>query len=243
MLRPQDTATRERKRLDGRWDFTLDAEGVGRAQRWFTGRLPNPIAMAVPASYNDLLPDEAVRDHVGDVWYQRLVRVPRGWSDQRILLRFESATHRATVWVNEQEVVSHEGGYTPFEADLTGLVPPGQEIRITICVNNVLSFQSIPPGVLEVAPSGAQRQHYWHDFFNYAGIHRSVWLHTTPRAYIDDVTVVTGLSGTTGTVDYAVDVVGAAPEAVRVILRRDGAEVASLHGQAAGRLSIDEVTP
>ena len=34
----------------------------------------------MPASYNDLLADPRLRDHVGEVWYQRTVRVPRGWS-------------------------------------------------------------------------------------------------------------------------------------------------------------------
>ena len=34
--------------------------------------------MAVPASFNDVAADAAVRDHVGDIWYQRTVRVPRG---------------------------------------------------------------------------------------------------------------------------------------------------------------------
>ena len=43
--------------------------------------------------------------------------------------------------------------------------------------NNTLSFQSIPPGVIEDTPAG-RRQRYWHDFFNYAGIHRPVWLYT-----------------------------------------------------------------
>ena len=31
------------------------------------------------------------------------------------------------------------------------------------------------------------------DFFNYAGIHRSVKLYTTPKAYISDISVVTEL--------------------------------------------------
>ena len=31
------------------------------------------------------------------------------------------------------------------------------------------------------------------DFFNYAGIHRSVKLYTTPKTYISDITVVTEL--------------------------------------------------
>lgn len=34
-------------------------------------------------------------------------------------------------------------------------------------------------------------QSYTFDFFNYAGIHRSVFLYTTPIVYIDDVDVTT----------------------------------------------------
>ena len=101
MLRPQDTATRERKSLDGLWRFAFDAEGVGRAAEWWNGPLPNPHEVAVPASYNDLFADPAARDHVGDVWYQTIVRVPAGWQGERIVLRFDAATHRAVVWVNE----------------------------------------------------------------------------------------------------------------------------------------------
>ena len=90
-----------------------------------------------------------MRDYVGDVWYQTTVRVPRGWGGQRILVHFESATHRATVWVNDAEVVSHEGGYTPFEADVSAHLAPGHPSPVTVVVNNTLSFQSIPPGVIE----------------------------------------------------------------------------------------------
>ena len=188
MLRPQDTGNRERKSLNGLWQFALDPDGVGRTARWFAGPLADAREMAVPASFNDIAADAAVRDYFGDVWYQRTVWVPRGWSGQRIVLHFESATHRATVWVNETEVVSHEGGYTPFEADITDHVPPGEQVRITAVVNNTLNWQSIPPGVIEDTPAG-KRQRYWHDFFNYAGIHRTVWLYTTNVAHLTDVTV------------------------------------------------------
>src|SRR5690242_3470236 len=107
MLRPQDTSTRERKSLDGLWSFVLDPQRIGREENWSGGPLAGAQEMAVPASYNDVSTDAAVRDHVGPVWYQRSVWVPAGWADRRTVLHFESATHRATVWVDDVEVVSH----------------------------------------------------------------------------------------------------------------------------------------
>src|SRR4051794_9885162 len=108
MLRPQDTATRERKNLSGLWQFALDPAGEGRAAGWPRGPLPAAREMPVPASYNDVLADAAVRDHIGDAWYQTTVRVPRGWVGQRVVLRFDAATHRAVVWVGDAEVARHE---------------------------------------------------------------------------------------------------------------------------------------
>jgi beta-glucuronidase len=240
MLRPKDTATRERKTLDGLWSFALDADGAGRRERWWEGPLTSAREMPVPASYNDIYPEAAVRDHVGDAWYQTRVRVPAGWSGERIILRFDAATHRAVVWVDDRQVAEHEGGYTPFEADVTDVVEPGAEHRVTVLVNNILSWQSIPPGTVDDTPDGP-RQRYFHDFFNYAGLHRSVWLSTTPRSYVRDVTVVTGLDGSAGTVAYEVDAEGDLE--VRVALRdAGGAQVARATG-AAGTLTVAGVHP
>lgn len=240
MLRPQDSSAREAKRLDGIWSFRLDSDSVGRDQRWYAVPLTDARDMAVPASFNDLTADAAVRDHVGDVWYQRTVRVPRSWDGQRIVVHFESATHRATVWVGEQEVVSHEGGYTPFEADITEFVSAGEQVLVTVLVNNTLSFRSIPPGVVEQRPGG-RAQVSWHDFFNYSGIHRSVWLSATPQARVEDLTVTTGFSGSTGSVEWAVETVDQDGLDVHVVLRdADGSEVATGSG-VSGTLEVPDV--
>jgi beta-glucuronidase len=240
MLRPQDTSTRERKSLNGLWQFALDPNGEGRAARWFARPLAEAREMAVPASFNDIAADAAVRDYFGDVWYQRTVWVPRGWQGQRIVLHFESATHRATVWVNETEVVSHEGGYTPFEVDITEQVSPGEQVRITAVVDNTLNWQSIPPGVIEDTPAG-KRQRYWHDFFNYGGIHRNVWLYATNPAHFTDVTIMTDLDGASGVISYAAEADDADSLEIRVILRdAHGAEVASGSG-LSGTLNVSDV--
>ena len=207
MLAPRETPTRERKSLNGLWHFKLDAAGEGRVDEWWRQPLTGSREVPVPASYNDLFPEAGAHDHVGDAWYQTVARVPERWRGERIVLRFDAATHRAVVWVDDTQVLEHEGGYTPFEAEITQLVEPGAEIRITAVVNNVLSWQSIPPGYVEETPDG-RRQRYFHDFFNYAGLHRTVWLYTTPASYVSDVTVVTDLNGSTGTVRYEVETAG-----------------------------------
>jgi beta-glucuronidase len=242
MLRPRDTPTRERRSLNGLWDFALDASGEGRSAGWWRRPLAGARQIPVPASYNDVFPEAEVHGHVGDVWYQTDARVPERWRGERIVLRFDSATHRAVVWVDETEVAEHEGGYTPLEAEITQLAEPGGEIRITAVVNNVLSWQSIPPGYVEETPDGL-RQRYFHDFFNYAGLHRTVWLYTTPASYVEDVTVVTDLAGSTGTVRYEVETGGGHAGEVLVSLRdATGSEVARASG-ASGELTVEEVRP
>src|SRR3954469_5007975 len=104
MLSPRTTPTREVVGLDGLWRFALET-AVG-AEPWLA-RLDTVLEAPVPASYNDLFVDAAIRDHLGVGWYQRDVRVPRGWRGERIVLRFGSVTHAARVYINDRLVTEH----------------------------------------------------------------------------------------------------------------------------------------
>ena len=48
MLRPVETPTREIKKLDGLWAFSLDRENCGIDQRWWESVLQESRAIAVP---------------------------------------------------------------------------------------------------------------------------------------------------------------------------------------------------
>jgi len=242
MLRPRETATRECKSLDGLWRFALDPGGCGREDGWWRQPLAHAREIPVPASYNDLFATAEAREHVGDVWYQIDARIPRRWHGERIVLRFDAATHSAVIWVGDTQVIEHEGGYTPFEADITNLVEAGAEVRITAVVSNVLTWHTIPPGYLVQTPTGARRQQVFHDFFNYAGLHRTVWLYTTPRTYVADVTVVTGLDGSSGRVRYEVETGGGDVDVVVALRDAGGDEVARATG-AAGELRVQVAKP
>jgi beta-glucuronidase len=237
MLKPQTSPTRELVNLDGLWRFAIDS--AVEASPW-AGPLPTALEAAVPASYNDQFADAAIRDHVGWAWYQRTVRVPRGWAGERIFIRLDAATHEGVVYVDDAKVAEHVGGYTPFEADITDVVTPGAEFRLTVGVNNELTSITIPPGSITVDSEGDRTQEYLHDFYNYAGLARSVWLYSAPDVRVTDVTITTNVEASTGMVGFDVDTTGA--DDVRVTLRdAKGDEVASAAGNA-GTLRVDDVT-
>jgi beta-glucuronidase len=240
MLSPRESTTRERISLDGLWRFALDAAGQGRPGQWWTRSLPGRAEVPVPASFNAVLPWHETHDHIGDVWYQRMVRIPRGWQGERIVLRLDAATHRAVVWVDDAQVAQHEGGYTPFEADITEHVRAGDQARVTVVVNTELHWDSIPPGFVQDLEDGRRLQQYFHDFFNFAGLHRSVWLHVTPHVHVDDVAVTTTqIDGDAATIAYRVAVAGQGDHSVRVVVRdAAGAGTAQANGMQ-GTIRID----
>ncbi len=235
MLKPISTSTRELIRLDGLWRFAID--DAATPEPW-AGELETALEAPVPASYNDVFADQAIRDHVGWVWYQRTVRVPRGWAGERVVLRVDAATHEGVIYVDGTKVAEHVGGYTPFEADVTDLARAGQEVRITIGVNNELTNESIPPGMISTTAAGRRKQAYRHDFYNYAGLARSVILYSVPEARVTDVTVTTDIDGSTGVLDYRVETSGAA-EVRAVLSDAAGMEVAAADG-ASGRITVTD---
>lgn len=236
MLKPQSGPTRELVNLDGLWRFDIARDG--NPEPW-AARLPGRLEAAVPASYNDLFVSPEIRDHIGWVWYQREVDVPRGWDGSRIVLRLDAATHEGRVYVNDALVAEHVGGYTPFAADITEHVAAGQPFRLTVGVNNILTNETLPPGEITVNHVGKRAQTYLHDFYNYAGLARSVWLCSMPEIRVEDITVVTRVDGRTGLVDVATVSSGEAD--VTLVLRdEDGIEVARGEG-ADATLTVADV--
>lgn len=104
LLYPFESETREVRTLDGKWNFLKSnpydpTEGI--KQKWFARSLQdvgNTIVMPVPASYNDITEDAALRDHVGTVWYDRPFFVPKTWKgDGLVWIRFGSVHYAAIV--------------------------------------------------------------------------------------------------------------------------------------------------
>jgi len=241
MLYPRESASRELKDLSGIWRFKTDSAGRGLTDKWFLSALTDTIPMPVPSSYNDITQDISLRDFIGDVFYETSFHVSPHWQEKKILLRFGSATHKAVVFLNGREVIRHQGGFLPFEADVSAFVDYGNENRLTVCVNNVLDWSCIPPGELKKLndadhPEAYQVQETYFDFFNYAGLHRKVWLYAVPSKGIEDIRVETAYENGQGRLDYQIRA-AAESQVTVVLLDANGIKVAQATG-ASGHLNI-----
>ncbi|KAK2036187.1 hypothetical protein LZ31DRAFT_536666 [Colletotrichum somersetense] len=245
MLKPQANAHRELVSLDGTWNFALAKSADPEDEAAWKTRIPPALQAPVPASYNDVFLDPRVRDHVGWVYYQQHATVPRAWAGRRYVLRLDAATHRGRVYVDDRLVAEHVGGYTPFESDITDVVAPGSRFRLTVAVGNELDWHTVPPGWVETTAGGRRKkQHYQHDFFNYAGLARSVWLYCVPAEHVDDLTVVTGVAddGASGSVHFEVGTSRPTEDSrVEVSLLDEDENVVGRARGRRGRLDVESV--
>lgn len=202
LMYPSESETREVRSLDGMWSFAKsdsNKPSEGLREKWFLKDLHEStkvIKMPVPSSYNDIVEDEKLRDHVGTVWYERKFFVPKSWQSQHVWLRFGSVHYEAYVWINGNVVARHAFGHLPFEAEISSHLNYANENRITVLCDNVLLQTTIPQGKVIEQDSDSGKdiiQTYSFDFFNYAGIHRSVHLYTTPATFIKDIILDTSV--------------------------------------------------
>src|SRR5439155_4385784 len=104
--------------LNGPWDFALDPEAcwsLPEQVKWDSSILV-PFAPETPAS------GIGNTGFYRSVWYRRVFEKPELGPAQHLLLNFGAVDYAATVWVNGKLAGSHEGGYTPFQLDVTALL-------------------------------------------------------------------------------------------------------------------------
>ncbi|MDO5136270.1 MAG: beta-glucuronidase [Eubacteriales bacterium] len=235
-LYPVDNEVRKAKLLDGLWKFQFDPEARGMEEGWHERGLPEGISMPVPSSFNDLFITRKERDFCGDFWYETSFFCTKEAADDRVLLRFGSITHRCSVFCNGVLVAKHEGGFLPVVADITEVVSRTQRNLLVVQVNNELNETSIPCGMTVIQKEKEKLALPYFDFFNYAGIHRSVWLVQTPCEAIQDFQVSYRLKDQEAWVDYEVFTNG--QRDVRVQLKDQKGEIVAEQEGKKGTLYV-----
>lgn len=120
--------------LNGTWQFQFDAADDGQAQGWENG-LPSPQDILVPFPWGS--PLSGVEDEAQIGWYSRAIEVPADWQGDRVFLVIGASDWHTTAWLDGEQLGTHQGGYTPFEFELTPHLRPGQEQRLVIRVDDV----------------------------------------------------------------------------------------------------------
>lgn len=185
------------------WKFHLDERSVGENEGWIDG-IPGEEMIPVPASFQDFYTEKDIREYTGDFWYETDFFVPGEWEGREILLRFGAATHRASVYVNGILITEHEGGFLPFSAKVTTVVRYDSYNKVVVKVNNELNCTNLPCGETITLPNGKKMSKPYFDFFNYAGLQRSVYLLALPGESIVDFDLDYAIHGKNAEVSYQI---------------------------------------
>ena len=148
----------DRIQLNGAWRFNSKPGAdfwklrPGKMKGWSYIKVPGEWVMqnfTVPAG--------------GEAAYYRTITIPADFTGKRIRLRCDAVYSMARVYVNGNFVGAHEGGFTPFELDVTDFAQPGQE--------NVIALAVQSDSLSDVLASGNQYAAH-----NMGGISRSIYL-------------------------------------------------------------------
>jgi len=120
--------------LNGPWQFQFDAPDSGEARGWSRGELPSARTIVVPFPWGS--PLSGVPDSAVIAWYARSIAVPAAWAGRRVFLVIGAADWRTTAWLDGQQLGTHDGGYIPFEFELTRYLKPGQEHRLVLRIDD-----------------------------------------------------------------------------------------------------------
>jgi len=163
--------------LDGPWRFLYDDQRKllhpSEIARWDkTIEVPFP-----PESEASGIHD---RSFHSCCWYERDFEVePDG---ERTILRFGAVDYSARVWVNGQLAATHEGGHTPFWADITSMLDASGRQRVTVMVVDDPHDLTKPRGKQDW-----QKEPHAIWYPRTTGIWQTVWLERVGRTYVDKI--------------------------------------------------------
>lgn len=150
-------------------------------QGWRFRRLPAPGSSAEAWTEIDLPHSPFVCDldgqqhWFGECEYQRNLELPPGAPNAHCALFIGAAMHSAVVFVDGKERARHQGGYLPFEIDVSDVLRDGRAHSVTLRLDN-RDNPDVPPG----------KPYADLDFCWYGGLYRNAELRCSPALHITD---------------------------------------------------------
>lgn len=171
--------------LNGEWDFCFDDTDAGEDERWYQKDVSALFSrkINVPFTFQSKLSGIEDPSFHDVVWYHRTFEIPEKWNGKRIVLHFGAVDYLAKVWVNGQLVAMHEGGHTPFQADITPSLVEGSN-TVVLRAEDFSRDLTLPRG-----------KQYWLEnsasifYTRTTGIWQSVWLEPLATVHVSKVTL------------------------------------------------------
>ncbi len=118
--------------LNGTWNIVFDDANEGVGEKWYLNTEFEKLhskAIEVPSCW-----EETEKNYEGVGFYSRKFNVPIEWEDKIVEVDFDAVNYYSEIWVNEQVVGFHEGGYTSFSFRIDKLLKFGQVNTIMLRV-------------------------------------------------------------------------------------------------------------
>ena len=172
---PRPLLRRKWTNLNGSWEFALDPEAL----------LLEPDDVAFDRRIEVPFSPETERSGIADTglfracWYRREITVTTLVKDERVILHFGAVDYQATVWVNGTVAMRHEGGYSPFSADITDLLGSAETHVVVVRAEDDPADLAKPRGKQDWQ---LEPHSIWYP--RTSGIWQTVWLERVGRARI-----------------------------------------------------------
>jgi len=142
-----------------------------------------------------------LRHSSGVGWYRRTFTLDAKPDESRtaIIVHFDAVDYHTTLWVNGQRVGEHEGGYLPFEFDLTTLLQNGENELVVRVLDPTDDQERWPTFTFSEIPHGKQS---WYGPIS--GIWQRVWLESRPTVHLSSLRLTPDPSTATIAVNVAV---------------------------------------
>jgi len=203
-----DAEFRQSIDLDGTWSFVTDPTETGVDDDWMDPATQWPDrarTVDVPIAWEEL---DEFRDYTGRAWYRRSFSLDTdAVGDRDALLRFDAVDYEAMVWVNGERVGHNEGGYLPFECDVSGVITDGEN-TVTVAVTDPEDISEIPHG---------KQGDPW--YTRVSGIWQSVRLDLRPAVRVADAKVTPDLATDTATIELDLHLGSADPDEFQCTVR------------------------
>ncbi|HSD45323.1 MAG TPA: glycoside hydrolase family 2 TIM barrel-domain containing protein [Pyrinomonadaceae bacterium] len=174
--------------LDGDWQAIIDPYESGfydyryqpSANGYFRNAKPktksdlieydfdSSATLKVPGDWNTQT--DQLFFYEGTVWYKKSFDYQRR-ADTRLFVYFGAANYQADVYLNGEKIGQHEGGFTPFNFEITKLVRDSENFLV-VKVDNKRRRDAVPTLMT--------------DWWNYGGLTRGVKLVETPATFVHD---------------------------------------------------------